>query len=70
MARCAQIIFTDSGKPFNPLEAVSTDVTLPAEERPIGGLGIYMVRKLSKKMEYRYENGQNILTIWKDISDN
>ena len=61
--RAALITFIDSGVPFNPLAKQDPDVTLSAEERSIGGLGIYMVKKTMDKMDYAYENGQNILTM-------
>jgi sigma-B regulation protein RsbU (phosphoserine phosphatase) len=59
------ITFVDSGIPFNPLEREDPDTTLPAEEREIGGLGIFMVRKSMDDVRYQYENGQNVLTIIK-----
>ena len=55
----------DSGIPFNPLEKEDADITKSAEEREIGGLGIFMVKKSMDKIEYRYENKKNILTIHK-----
>ena len=61
------ITFTDSGIAFNPLEKDEPDTGLSAEEREIGGLGIFLVRKTMDGMEYRRENGQNILTIRKKI---
>ena len=66
--RAALITFIDSGIPFNPLAKQDPDVTLSAEERSIGGLGIYMVKKTMDKMDYAYENGQNILTMTKVIA--
>ena len=65
--RMAGITFTDRGIPFNPLERDDPNVTLSAEERGIGGLGIFMVKKSMDGMEYNYENGSNILTIYKQI---
>ena len=59
--------FTDSGIPYNPLEKEDPDVTLSAEERSIGGLGIYMVKKSMDDMIYSYEDGKNILTIIKKM---
>lgn len=56
----------DSGIPFNPLEKKPPDLTLSLEERPIGGLGIFLVQRLSKQTEYRRENNQNVLTVWID----
>ena len=63
------VSFSDSGVPYNPLKKPDPDVTLDAEDRPIGGLGIYMVKKSMDRLDYRYENGQNIFTIYKDISE-
>ena len=63
----AVISFMDWGKAFNPLEKEESDVTLSAEERQIGGLGIFMVKKLMDEVAYRYEEHKNIFTIWKKI---
>lgn len=60
------LVFKDSAIPFNPVEAIDPDVTLSAEERNIGGLGIYMVKKSMDDMRYEYKDGQNILTITKN----
>ncbi len=65
--RVIEIILRDGGVPFNPLELEDPDVTLKAEERKIGGLGIYMVKKSMDEVTYHYENGQNILTLRKKI---
>lgn len=65
--RQAIIRFRDSGIPYNPLEKEDPDVTLSAEERDIGGLGIYMVKKSMDSLEYEYAGGQNILTIRKSF---
>ena len=65
--RTATITFRDRGKPYNPLEAKEPDTTLPANQRKIGGLGIFLVRKTMDAMRYRYENGYNILEIDKKI---
>ena len=61
------VTFMDRGVPYDPLKKPDPDVTLSAEERQIGGLGIYMVKKSMDGMEYAYQNGQNILTIHKNI---
>lgn len=61
------IQFRDWGRPFDPLAKEDTDITLPAEERGIGGLGIYMVKSTMDDVRYQYENGQNILTIHKKL---
>ena len=58
-----RISFADNGIPYNPLKASEPDVTLSAEEREIGGLGIFMVKKMTESMEYEYTDGKNILTL-------
>ena len=62
------IQFVDHGRPFNPLAKKDADITLSAEERDIGGLGILMVKKSMDAVDYKYEDGQNILTIQKYIN--
>lgn len=57
--------FTDEGIPYNPLKKEDPDITLSAEDRSIGGLGIFMVKKTMDDMRYAYENDRNILTIKK-----
>ena len=64
--RC-QVVFKDKGIPYNPLDKKDPELSLSAEEREIGGLGIYMVKQYMDKVEYRSEDGYNILTIEKDI---
>ncbi len=64
----ASITFIDQGVPYDPLAKEDPDVTLSAEEREIGGLGIYMVKKSMDKITYEYKDGSNVLTIWKKIS--
>ena len=63
------IVFIDGGKPYNPWERDDPDITLSAEEREIGGLGIYLVKNTMNKVAYRYEDEKNILTIQKDITE-
>ena len=60
-----QLTFIDSGVPFNPLEVKEPDTTLSAEEREIGGLGIFMVRKSMDDVQYEYKDRHNILTVRK-----
>ena len=60
-----RITFLDSGVPFDPLERTDPDVSKPAAERQIGGLGIYMVKKSMDSVEYAYRDGQNQLSIVK-----
>ena len=62
------IEFEDSGEPFNPLEKEDADITLCAEEREIGGLGIFMVKKIMDSVEYKNEDDKNILTIRKTLA--
>ena len=58
----------DQGKHFNPIEeAPKVDTTLSADERQIGGLGIFLINKIMDKVTYRYEGGSNILTMKKNI---
>ena len=61
------ITFIDHGVPFNPLEQAQPDIHASTEDRPIGGLGIFLVKKSMNMVEYAYKNGQNILTIKKTI---
>ena len=61
----AEITFSDTGMPYNPLLREDPDVTLAAEEREIGGLGIFMVKKTMDEMRYEYSTGQNLLTLVK-----
>lgn len=61
------IRFADSGMPYDPLAKEDPDITLPAEERPIGGLGIYMVKKSMDEVFYEYKDGFNIFTIKKKL---
>ena len=55
----------DSGVPFDPLKKSDPDITLSAEDREIGGLGIFITKKTMDSVEYTFENGQNILTMTK-----
>lgn len=61
------ITFIDGGVPYDPLAAADPDTTLSAEERGIGGLGIFMVKNSMDEIAYRYENGKNILSIRKKL---
>ncbi len=62
------IEFSDAGIPYNPLAKEDPDVTLSAEDRPIGGLGIFMVKKSMDSVDYEYKDGRNVLTITKGIT--
>jgi len=61
------ITFVDHGVPYDPLAKEDPDITLSADERQIGGLGIFMVKKSMDEVVYRYEDGKNILSIKKQI---
>ena len=61
------ITFIDKGVPYDPLAKADPDTTLSAEERDIGGLGIYMVKKSMDEITYEYKDGQNILAIKKNL---
>lgn len=61
------ITFIDKGIPYNPLEKEDPDTTLSADDRQIGGLGIYMVKKSMDDIRYEYKTGQNIVSIVKRL---
>ena len=61
------VTFIDNGIPYDPLRKDDPDITLSAEEREIGGLGVYLVKKSMDEISYEYKNGQNILKIKKNI---
>ena len=65
--RTAVLTFIDEGVPYDPMQREDPDVSLPAEKREIGGLGIFLVRKTMDDMAYRREDGKNILTVRKKI---
>lgn len=56
-------VFLDDGTPYNPLENESPDVTAGLEEREIGGLGWFMVKKIAQKIDYAYSSGKNQMTV-------
>lgn len=57
----------DAGMPFNPLEKEDPDITLSADERPVGGLGIYICKSMMDSIDYRYEDGNNVLVLKKRV---
>ncbi len=61
------LTFTDDGTPYDPLSAKEPDITASFDDRPIGGLGIFIVRNTMDKLRYENKNGQNILTAEKKI---
>ena len=60
-------VLTDAGKEFDPTQAPDADVTLSAEERQIGGLGIFLIRQIMNKVEYQRLDGKNVLTLGKQL---
>jgi anti-sigma regulatory factor (Ser/Thr protein kinase) len=63
----AVIEFEDGGKPYNPAAREAPDIAASAEKREVGGLGVFMVKKLMDGVEYRREEGKNILTLKKRL---
>ncbi len=63
------IIITDDGIPFNPLKHEQPDINLPAEERPVGGLGIFLMSQIMDEMGYNRKKNENILTLKKSIKN-
>ena len=61
------VTFIDKGMPYDPLRAAEPDITLSAEERNLGGLGIYMVKKSMDEITYEYKDGKNIMSIKKKL---
>ena len=61
------ITFIDNGVPYDPLAKADPEITLSAEERDVGGLGIYMVKKTMDDISYEYKDGQNILSVKKNL---
>ena len=66
-AKEAKVCFRDHGVPYNSLNKSDPDVTLPASQRKIGGLGIFMVKKSMDSMTYEYRDGQNRLSFRKKL---
>ncbi len=62
-----QFVISDKGTPFDPTAEADADTTLSAEERPIGGLGIFLVRQLMDDINYEYKDDKNILTLSKEM---
>jgi anti-sigma regulatory factor (Ser/Thr protein kinase) len=59
--------FEDSGKPYNPIDRSDPDIAADVESREVGGLGVFMVKKLMDSVEYRREKGKNVLTLRKSL---
>lgn len=60
---------TDTGKPFDPTQVAEADITLSAEERPIGGLGIFLIKQIMNEVEYQRIEGRNVFTLKKDLKN-
>lgn len=63
-----RITFADAGKPFNPLDKDDPDITLSAEDRAVGGLGIFLCKQLMDNVIYEFKEGRNTLTLIKKIN--
>ncbi len=61
-------ILSDAGTPFDPTLNPEADTTLSAEERPIGGLGIHLVRQIMDEVSYKYQDKHNVLTLIKNLN--
>ena len=66
-SRTITFCMRDSGVPFDPLQKPDPDITLSAEDREIGGLGIFITKKTMDSVTYAYENNENILTMIKKL---
>ena len=64
-----RVVFRDSGKPFDPLAREDPDITLSADERGIGGLGIFLTKRFMDSVSYEYRDGENVLTIEKTVQE-
>lgn len=63
---CAEVV--DEGRPFNPLNVPAPDLDAPVDERPIGGLGMHIVREMMDDLHYRREQDKNVLTLTKRLT--
>ncbi len=62
------LTFIDGGAPFDPTEKAPPDMSLPVEDRDVGGLGVYMTKKFMDEVSYEYKDGKNILTLKKMLA--
>jgi anti-sigma regulatory factor (Ser/Thr protein kinase) len=65
--RRLNLTFRDDARPFDPLSAPEPDLSLPVEDRPIGGLGVHLVKAIADRVRYTRERGKNVLIIEKEI---
>jgi serine/threonine-protein kinase RsbW len=63
------VCITDSGRPFNPLEVEVPDLTAELDDRPIGGLGVHLIRSLMNEVKYEYRDGRNVLCMTRTRTD-
>ena len=63
------LTLTDTGVPFDPTQVEDADITLSVEERPIGGLGIFLIKNIMNEVEYQRIEGKNIFTLKKEINN-
>ena len=61
------LVLTDTGKEFDPTAAPEADITLSADERQIGGLGIFLIRQIMNEVKYERIEGKNVLTLEKKL---
>lgn len=61
------LVLTDTGKEFDPTMVPDADITLSAEDRPIGGLGIFLIRQIMNEVKYERIEGKNVLTLEKKL---
>lgn len=71
-ARPGHLLFalSDEGEPFDPTQVADADVSLDVKERPIGGLGIFLVRQIMDQVSYERKDGKNVLIMTKKFSNN
>ena len=63
-----ELVYSDRGTPFDPTSAPAPDITAPLEDRPIGGLGVHLIRQIMRDFEYQRLNGWNRLRMFRPIS--
>lgn len=63
------VTLSDDGQPFNPLDAASPDTASPLEDRPVGGLGIHLVRRLMDEVHYHRRGSHNVVVLVKRLTE-
>ena len=64
------LVMEDNGQPFDPTQETDADVTSALEDRPVGGLGLFLVKNFADRMAYAFVNGRNRLTLEHDLDSN